>query len=41
LELGPGERIEYVLSRWRFSRSRGRADFVLEAPADFEIVEMP
>ena len=41
VEVGPGERIEYQLSRWRFRRSRGRADFVLEAPAGFEGVEMP
>ena len=41
VEVSPGERIEYSLSRWRFLRSRGRADFVLEAPAGFEVVEMP
>jgi hypothetical protein len=41
LETGPGERVEYRLTRWRFVRPRGRKDFVLEAPAGFEVVEMP
>jgi hypothetical protein len=41
VEADPGERVEYRLSRWRFLRSRGRANFVLEAPAGFEVVEMP
>jgi hypothetical protein len=36
-----GERAEYRLSRWRFVPARGRADFVLQAPAGFEVVEMP
>ena len=39
--LGAGEQVEYRLSRWRFLRARGRKDFVLEAPAGFEVVEMP
>jgi hypothetical protein len=41
VEADESERIEYRLSRWRFVRSRGRADFVLEAPAGFEVVELP
>jgi hypothetical protein len=41
VETSPGERIEYRLTRWRFVRSRGPADFVLEAPAGFEVVELP
>ena len=41
VETSPGERVEYRLTRWRFVPSRGRADFVLEAPAGFEVVEMP
>jgi hypothetical protein len=41
VEVSPGERIEYRLARWRFVRSRGRADFVLAAPPGFEVVEMP
>jgi hypothetical protein len=41
VEIAPGERVEYRLSRWRFTRARGRADFRLEAPAGFEVVEMP
>ncbi len=41
VEASAGERVEYRLTRWRFVRSRGRADFVLEAPAGFEVVEMP
>jgi hypothetical protein len=40
-EASPGARVEYRLSRWRFVPARGRADFVLEAPAGFEVVEMP
>ena len=41
VEASPGERVEYRLTRWRFVRSRGPADFVLEAPAGFEVVELP
>jgi hypothetical protein len=41
LEMGPGERVEYRLTRWRFVRSRGPADFVLQAPTGFEVVELP
>ena len=41
VETSPGERVEYRLTRWRFMRSRGPADFVLEAPAGFEVVELP
>ena len=41
VETSPDERIEYRLTRWRFVRSRGPADFVLEAPAGFEVVELP
>ena len=41
VETSPGERVEYRLTRWRFVRSRGLADFVLEAPAGFEVVELP
>lgn len=41
VEASPGEQVEYRLTRWRFVPSRGRADFVLEAPAGFEVVEMP
>lgn len=41
VEVSPGERVEYRLTRWRFVRSRGPADFVLRAPAGFEVVEMP
>ena len=41
VEVSPGERVEYRLTRWRFVRSRGPADFVLEAPAGFEVVELP
>jgi hypothetical protein len=38
---GPGEGIEYRLTGWRFTRARGRADFVLDAPAGYEVVDMP
>jgi hypothetical protein len=41
VEVSPGERIEYRLLRWRFLRPRGPADFVLRAPAGFEVVELP
>ncbi len=41
VEAGPGERVEYVLTRWRFVRSRGPAEFTLAAPAGFEVVELP
>jgi hypothetical protein len=41
VETGPGERVEYRLARWRFVRSCGPADFVLKAPAGFEVVELP
>lgn len=41
VEVSPGERVEYRLTRWRFVRSRGPADFVLKAPAGFEVVELP
>lgn len=41
VEPGQGEKVEYRLTRWRFVRARGRADFVLAAPAGFEVVEMP
>jgi hypothetical protein len=41
VETSPGERVEYRLTRWRFMRSRGPADFVLKAPKGFEIVELP
>ena len=41
VEIGPGEQVEYLLLRWRFSRARGPADFHLAAPAGFEVVEMP
>jgi len=41
VEMSPGERVEYRLTRWRFLRSRGPADFVLKAPAGFEVVELP
>jgi hypothetical protein len=37
----PEESIEYLLSRWRFVRPRGRADFVLEPPRGCEVVELP
>jgi hypothetical protein len=41
VETSPGERVEYRLTRWRFARSRGPADFVLQPPAGFEVVELP
>lgn len=41
VELSPGERIEYRLTRWRFVRSHGPTDFVLDAPAGFAVVELP
>ena len=41
VEMSPGERVQYRLTRWRFVRPRGPADFVLEAPAGFEVVELP
>jgi hypothetical protein len=41
VEASPGERVEYRLARWRFARSRGPADFVLQAPPGFEVVELP
>jgi hypothetical protein len=41
VETSPGERVEYRLTRWRFVRSRGAADFALKAPAGFEVVELP
>ena len=41
VEVSPGEWVEYRLARWRFVRSRGPADFVLEAPTGFEVVELP
>jgi hypothetical protein len=36
-----GERRTYRLSGWRFVRARGRAAFVLSAPAGFEVVDLP
>jgi len=36
-----GERRTYRLSGWKFSRARGRAAFVLRAPAGFEVVDLP
>jgi hypothetical protein len=36
-----GEPRTYRLSGWRFSRARGRAAFVLQAPPGFETVELP
>jgi len=39
--VSPEERLEYHLSRWRFVRPRGRADFALEPPVGFELVELP
>jgi hypothetical protein len=36
-----GETQRYVLRRWRFTRARGRAGFVLAAPPGFETVELP
>jgi len=39
--LGPDERVEYRLARWRFARARGRAGFVLQAPPGYEVVELP
>jgi len=41
METGPGERVEYRLAGWRFLRARGPADFVLQAPAGYEVVELP
>lgn len=41
VQTSPGERVEYRLTRWRFARSRGPADFVLKAPKGFEVVELP
>ena len=41
VEVSPGERVEYRLTRWRFTRARGAADFVIEAPKGFEVVELP
>jgi hypothetical protein len=41
VEMSLGERAEYRLTRWRFVRSRGPADFVLKAPKGFEVVELP
>jgi len=41
VETGAGERVEYLLTRWRFTRPRGPADFRLAAPAGYEVVEMP
>jgi hypothetical protein len=38
---GYGGRVEYQVLRWRFTRPRGRAAFVLEPPPGFETVEMP
>ena len=35
----PGE--DYRLSRWKFSPARGRADFVLRAPAGYETTVLP
>lgn len=31
----------YRFEKWRFSRPKGRAAFVLEAPVDFEVVRFP
>jgi hypothetical protein len=41
VEVSPGERVEYRLSGWRFGRPRGQAAFRLEAPAGFDVVDMP
>jgi hypothetical protein len=41
VETSPGERIEYRLTRWRFVRSRGPADFTLKVPDGFEVVALP
>jgi hypothetical protein len=41
LDSGDGGRLEYRLTRWRFLRPRGAADFVLDAPAGFEVVALP
>ena len=36
-----GLRETYRLSGWRFAAARGRADFVIRPPADFEVVDLP
>ena len=36
----PGSRTVYRLTGWRFARPRGRAAFVLEAPAGYEVVTL-
>lgn len=36
-----GARRVVRLSRWRFDKARGRAGYVLEAPAGYEIVDLP
>jgi len=37
---GSGGRVTYRLSGWRFRAARGRAAFVLAAPAGFEVVRL-
>jgi hypothetical protein len=35
-----GGPVEYELSGWRFSKPRGRAEFVLEAPRGFQVFDL-